>query len=259
MCSLNTFELSGLWEVVLFTIDLIQCIHFKISLFEHFRCFSREQYNGGLLDRTTHHKLWYKDAPVTTKTNASAAPSPEHPPRPDIRTGTPCSGSGTVLIEEKYNKWLLMDSLLDSVLFTALVFWYHLCLYFTAYPRSSSPSAHSRGVRQRSKSSINGDYHRIYSHYVIYTDVSVKHCLLCFCVYIQHFLPSVPLQQHFFDDDDRMVPSTPTLVVPHRSDGFDQAIQYVPHTCTQTRKSGNQNKPLVMQHKIRYYWSNRVF
>uniref|UniRef100_A0A7N6FCG7 Nucleoprotein TPR n=1 Tax=Anabas testudineus TaxID=64144 RepID=A0A7N6FCG7_ANATE len=28
--------------------------------------------------------------------------------------------------------------------------------------------------------------------------------------------------QHFFDDDDRMVPSTPTL--PHRSDGFDQAI-----------------------------------
>uniref|UniRef100_A0A667WHZ1 Nucleoprotein TPR n=1 Tax=Myripristis murdjan TaxID=586833 RepID=A0A667WHZ1_9TELE len=31
-------------------------------------------------------------------------------------------------------------------------------------------------------------------------------------------------EQHFFDDDDRMVPSTPTLVVPHRSDGFDQAI-----------------------------------
>uniref|UniRef100_UPI003AADA419 translocated promoter region b, nuclear basket protein n=1 Tax=Centroberyx gerrardi TaxID=166262 RepID=UPI003AADA419 len=30
--------------------------------------------------------------------------------------------------------------------------------------------------------------------------------------------------QHCFDDDDRMVPSTPTLVVPHRSDGFDQAI-----------------------------------
>ncbi|XP_060890166.1 translocated promoter region b, nuclear basket protein isoform X4 [Labrus mixtus] len=32
--------------------------------------------------------------------------------------------------------------------------------------------------------------------------------------------------QHFCDDDDRMVPSTPTLVV-HRSDGFDQAIQFV--------------------------------
>lgn len=30
--------------------------------------------------------------------------------------------------------------------------------------------------------------------------------------------------QHFFDDDDRMVPSTPTLVVSHHSDGFDQAI-----------------------------------
>ncbi|XP_040895919.1 translocated promoter region b, nuclear basket protein isoform X2 [Toxotes jaculatrix] len=33
----------------------------------------------------------------------------------------------------------------------------------------------------------------------------------------------VPVSVHFFDDDDRMVPSTPTLVVPHR-DGFDQAI-----------------------------------
>uniref|UniRef100_A0A4W5NNT2 Nucleoprotein TPR n=1 Tax=Hucho hucho TaxID=62062 RepID=A0A4W5NNT2_9TELE len=32
------------------------------------------------------------------------------------------------------------------------------------------------------------------------------------------------LQQHYFDDDDRMVPSTPTLVVPHRSDGFAEAI-----------------------------------
>ncbi|XP_061587970.1 nucleoprotein TPR-like isoform X2 [Cololabis saira] len=28
----------------------------------------------------------------------------------------------------------------------------------------------------------------------------------------------------FFDDDDRMVPSTPTLVVPHRTDGFAEAI-----------------------------------
>uniref|UniRef100_A0A672JGB2 Nucleoprotein TPR n=1 Tax=Salarias fasciatus TaxID=181472 RepID=A0A672JGB2_SALFA len=36
--------------------------------------------------------------------------------------------------------------------------------------------------------------------------------------------PGVPGSQHFFDEDDRMVPSTPTLVVPHRSDGFDQAI-----------------------------------
>uniref|UniRef100_A0A8C7GSD5 Nucleoprotein TPR n=1 Tax=Oncorhynchus kisutch TaxID=8019 RepID=A0A8C7GSD5_ONCKI len=31
-------------------------------------------------------------------------------------------------------------------------------------------------------------------------------------------------RQHYFDDDDRMVPSTPTLVVPHRSDGFAEAI-----------------------------------
>lgn len=35
----------------------------------------------------------------------------------------------------------------------------------------------------------------------------------------------VILQQHFFDDEDRMVPSTPTLVVPHRTDGFAEAIQ----------------------------------
>ncbi|TNN35644.1 Nucleoprotein TPR [Liparis tanakae] len=33
--------------------------------------------------------------------------------------------------------------------------------------------------------------------------------------------PGVP---HFFDEDDRMVPSTPTLVLPQRSDGFDQTI-----------------------------------
>ncbi|XP_072094897.1 nucleoprotein TPR-like [Mobula birostris] len=32
------------------------------------------------------------------------------------------------------------------------------------------------------------------------------------------------VQQHFVDEDDRMVPSTPTLVVPHRSDGFAEAI-----------------------------------
>uniref|UniRef100_A0A8C9W8C0 Nucleoprotein TPR n=1 Tax=Scleropages formosus TaxID=113540 RepID=A0A8C9W8C0_SCLFO len=33
-----------------------------------------------------------------------------------------------------------------------------------------------------------------------------------------------PTQQQFFDDDDRMVPSTPILVVPHRSDGFAEAV-----------------------------------
>ncbi|XP_060686286.1 translocated promoter region b, nuclear basket protein isoform X2 [Hemiscyllium ocellatum] len=36
--------------------------------------------------------------------------------------------------------------------------------------------------------------------------------------------PGVGGVQHFFDEDDRMVPSTPTLVVPHRSDGFAEAI-----------------------------------
>ncbi|XP_056271230.1 translocated promoter region b, nuclear basket protein isoform X2 [Pseudoliparis swirei] len=36
--------------------------------------------------------------------------------------------------------------------------------------------------------------------------------------------PGVPVSSHFFDDDDRMVPSTPTLVLPQRSDGFDQTI-----------------------------------
>ncbi|XP_026179071.1 translocated promoter region b, nuclear basket protein isoform X2 [Mastacembelus armatus] len=41
---------------------------------------------------------------------------------------------------------------------------------------------------------------------------------------VPQLTPGVPGSAHFFDDDDRMVPSTPTLVVPHRSDGFDQAI-----------------------------------
>uniref|UniRef100_A0A671VEW7 Translocated promoter region, nuclear basket protein n=1 Tax=Sparus aurata TaxID=8175 RepID=A0A671VEW7_SPAAU len=36
--------------------------------------------------------------------------------------------------------------------------------------------------------------------------------------------PGIGSMQHFFDDDDRMVPSTPTLVVPHRNDGFAEAI-----------------------------------
>ncbi|XP_067330220.1 nucleoprotein TPR isoform X2 [Channa argus] len=36
--------------------------------------------------------------------------------------------------------------------------------------------------------------------------------------------PGIGSTQHFFEDDDRMVPSTPTLVVPHRTDGFAEAI-----------------------------------
>ncbi|KAE8611408.1 hypothetical protein XENTR_v10012438 [Xenopus tropicalis] len=36
--------------------------------------------------------------------------------------------------------------------------------------------------------------------------------------------PGVGGMQHFFDEEDRTVPSTPTLVVPHRTDGFAEAI-----------------------------------
>ncbi|XP_056148478.1 nucleoprotein TPR-like [Lampris incognitus] len=36
--------------------------------------------------------------------------------------------------------------------------------------------------------------------------------------------PGIGSMQHFFDEDDRMVPSTPTLVVPLRTDGFAEAI-----------------------------------
>uniref|UniRef100_A0A5S6LX37 Nucleoprotein TPR n=1 Tax=Xenopus tropicalis TaxID=8364 RepID=A0A5S6LX37_XENTR len=39
-----------------------------------------------------------------------------------------------------------------------------------------------------------------------------------FCLFFVLF------QQHFFDEEDRTVPSTPTLVVPHRTDGFAEAI-----------------------------------
>uniref|UniRef100_A0A673VK51 Nucleoprotein TPR n=1 Tax=Salmo trutta TaxID=8032 RepID=A0A673VK51_SALTR len=42
--------------------------------------------------------------------------------------------------------------------------------------------------------------------------------------YTECLIFSPLLQQHYFDDDDRMVPSTPTLVLPHRSDGFAEAI-----------------------------------
>ncbi|XP_053549834.1 LOW QUALITY PROTEIN: nucleoprotein TPR [Bombina bombina] len=36
--------------------------------------------------------------------------------------------------------------------------------------------------------------------------------------------PGIGGMQSFFDDEDRTVPSTPTLVVPHRTDGFAEAI-----------------------------------
>ncbi|OBS59324.1 hypothetical protein A6R68_09552, partial [Neotoma lepida] len=41
---------------------------------------------------------------------------------------------------------------------------------------------------------------------------------------IRELLILKTVQQHFFDDEDRTVPSTPTLVVPHRTDGFAEAI-----------------------------------
>uniref|UniRef100_A0A9J8DG09 Nucleoprotein TPR n=1 Tax=Cyprinus carpio carpio TaxID=630221 RepID=A0A9J8DG09_CYPCA len=41
---------------------------------------------------------------------------------------------------------------------------------------------------------------------------------------VPQLTPGIGSMQHFFDDDDRMVPSTPTLVVPHRTDGFAEAI-----------------------------------
>uniref|UniRef100_A0A8C8M6P2 Nucleoprotein TPR n=1 Tax=Oncorhynchus tshawytscha TaxID=74940 RepID=A0A8C8M6P2_ONCTS len=50
-----------------------------------------------------------------------------------------------------------------------------------------------------------------------------KPYFMCFVVSVC-IIFSALLQQHYFDDDDRMVPSTPTLVVPHRSDGFAEAI-----------------------------------
>ncbi len=40
------------------------------------------------------------------------------------------------------------------------------------------------------------------------------------------FIYLVFQQQYFYEDDDRIVPSTPTLPPP-RSDGFAEAIQYV--------------------------------
>uniref|UniRef100_A0A8B9HVZ0 Nucleoprotein TPR n=1 Tax=Astyanax mexicanus TaxID=7994 RepID=A0A8B9HVZ0_ASTMX len=45
-------------------------------------------------------------------------------------------------------------------------------------------------------------------------------CLFCALVLL-HFQQ---LQQHFYEEEDRMVPSTPTLIGPHRSDCFSEAI-----------------------------------
>uniref|UniRef100_A0A8C8I153 Nucleoprotein TPR n=1 Tax=Oncorhynchus tshawytscha TaxID=74940 RepID=A0A8C8I153_ONCTS len=72
-------------------------------------------------------------------------------------------------------------------------------------PESSQVSVYERGVIAK------------ISHYPF------KPYFMCFVVSVC-IIFSALLQQHYFDDDDRMVPSTPTLVVPHRSDGFAEAI-----------------------------------
>nr|XP_029542325.1 nucleoprotein TPR-like isoform X6 [Oncorhynchus nerka] len=41
---------------------------------------------------------------------------------------------------------------------------------------------------------------------------------------VPQLTPGMASSGHYFDDDDRMVPSTPTLGVPHRSDGLAEAI-----------------------------------
>ncbi|XP_049576031.1 translocated promoter region b, nuclear basket protein isoform X2 [Syngnathus scovelli] len=47
--------------------------------------------------------------------------------------------------------------------------------------------------------------------------------------------------QHLIDEDDRMVPSAPTLVVPHRSDSFDQAV-HSPQMTARTFRFGQSDE-----------------
>uniref|UniRef100_A0A7N9ASS5 Nucleoprotein TPR n=1 Tax=Mastacembelus armatus TaxID=205130 RepID=A0A7N9ASS5_9TELE len=55
-------------------------------------------------------------------------------------------------------------------------------------------------------------------------ELGPPHTQVCAHKLVSIYCMFYTLQQHFFDDDDRMVPSTPTLVVPHRTDGFAEAI-----------------------------------
>ncbi|XP_049576023.1 translocated promoter region b, nuclear basket protein isoform X1 [Syngnathus scovelli] len=48
--------------------------------------------------------------------------------------------------------------------------------------------------------------------------------------------------QHLIDEDDRMVPSAPTLVVPHRSDSFDQAVHSSPQMTARTFRFGQSDE-----------------
>lgn len=79
----------------------------------------------------------------------------------------------------------------------------------------------SKCKNKNCNSSINMDVHGWYINkmkFVVWIgNLRLSSLMLCFFTVI--------MQQHFFDDEDRMVPSTPTLVVPHRTDGFAEAIQ----------------------------------
>ncbi|XP_057697331.1 translocated promoter region b, nuclear basket protein isoform X1 [Corythoichthys intestinalis] len=47
--------------------------------------------------------------------------------------------------------------------------------------------------------------------------------------------------QHLIDDEDRMVPNAPTLVVPHRSDSFDQAVNSPQVSASRTFRFGQSD------------------
>ncbi|XP_019730825.1 translocated promoter region b, nuclear basket protein isoform X4 [Hippocampus comes] len=54
-------------------------------------------------------------------------------------------------------------------------------------------------------------------------------------------LSGVPSSAHLIDEEDRMVPSAPTLVVPHRSDSFDQAV-HSPQVAARTFRFGQSDE-----------------
>ncbi|XP_049576047.1 translocated promoter region b, nuclear basket protein isoform X4 [Syngnathus scovelli] len=54
-------------------------------------------------------------------------------------------------------------------------------------------------------------------------------------------LSGIPSSAHLIDEDDRMVPSAPTLVVPHRSDSFDQAV-HSPQMTARTFRFGQSDE-----------------
>uniref|UniRef100_A0A669BCQ1 Nucleoprotein TPR n=1 Tax=Oreochromis niloticus TaxID=8128 RepID=A0A669BCQ1_ORENI len=73
----------------------------------------------------------------------------------------------------------------------------------------------SSGSQHPSEPTASGEHQsHLTSHFIF---------ILIYCGSASLNVP-VCCQQPFFDDDDRMVPSTPTLVVPHRTDGFAEAI-----------------------------------